>query len=138
MPSETPSEKRTILVIEDDKDLLRGLTLRLKANGYRVTCAEDAVQGMSTARRSHPDLVLLDLGLPGGSGFDLIERMHTRLPYDVPVIVLTAADPSVAEPKALALGAVAFFQKPADNEDLLSCIRWALGEEAVGPKAVAS
>lgn len=120
---------KKILIIDDDPDLLLGLTARLKANDYGVICALDAISAIAVARKEAPDLVILDLGLPAGDGFLVLERMK-GLPDLVatPVIVLSARDPDGNEKRALDAGAVAFFQKPPDNHEFLTAIRQALGE----------
>jgi DNA-binding response OmpR family regulator len=122
------SDKK-ILIIDDDQHLLLGLTARLKANGYRVITSMDAVSAISVARRAIPDLVILDLGLPAGDGFLVLERMR-GLPdlVSIPVIVLSARDPAQNKQRALEDGAVAFFQKPPENHEFLAAIRHALGE----------
>ena len=120
---------KKILIVDDDPHLLLGLTARLKANGYRVICATDAICAITVARKEAPDLVILDLGLPAGDGFTVLERMK-NLPdlAATPVIVLSARDPAENEKRALAAGAVAFFQKPPENHEFLTAIRQALGE----------
>lgn len=120
---------KKILIVDDDRDLLLGLTPRLKANGYTVVSAMDGISAIGVARKETPDLVILDLGLPGGDGFVVLERMR-NLPdlVVIPVIVLSAWDPTDNEKRALDAGALAFFQKPADNHDFLAAIRHALGE----------
>jgi DNA-binding response OmpR family regulator len=122
---------KKILIIDDDQDLRLGLTARLKANGYVVTYAADAVSAITVARKEAPDLVILDLGLPGGDGFVVLERMKA-LPdlVGTPVIVLSARDPLGNEKRLLDAGAIAFFQKPIDNHEFLSAIRQALRENA--------
>jgi DNA-binding response OmpR family regulator len=120
---------KKILIVDDDQDLLLGLTPRLKANGYTVVSAMDGISAIGVARKETPDLVILDLGLPAGDGFVVLERMR-NLPdlVAIPVIVLSSWDPTSNEKHALDAGAVAFFQKPADNHDFLAAIRQALGE----------
>ena len=114
---------KKILLIEDDRDQALALAIRLRKNGYVAVLAEDALQGVTLARASKPDLITLDLGLPAGGGFTLLENarhiMDTAL---IPVIVLTARDPAVHRERALQLGASVYFQKPADNEELLAAI----------------
>ena len=63
---------KKILIIEDDKDLLRGLNVRLRATGYNIVFATDAVTAISVARKEDPDVILLDLGLPCGDGFTVM------------------------------------------------------------------
>jgi DNA-binding response OmpR family regulator len=121
---------KKILIVDDDPHLLLGLTAKLKANGYVVTCATDALSAITVARKEAPDLVILDLGLPAGDGFLVLERMR-RLSDLVatPVIVLSARDPTDNKKRALDAGAVAFFQKPPDSYEFLTEIRQALGEK---------
>ena len=120
---------KKILIIDDDQQLLLGLTARLKANGYLVVSAGDSVAAIAVARRDAPDLVILDLGLPAGDGFLVLERMRGLADLaGTPVIVLSARDPAHNKQRALEAGAVAFFQKPPDNHEFLTAIRQALGE----------
>jgi DNA-binding response OmpR family regulator len=121
--------EKTILIIDDDQHLLLGLTARLKAKGYRVICATDAISAITVARKQVPDLIILDLGLPAGDGFRVLERMRNLADLvAIPVIVLSARDPADNKKRALDAGAMAFFQKPPDNHEFLSAIRYALGE----------
>jgi DNA-binding response OmpR family regulator len=120
---------KKILIIDDDEHLLLGLTARLKTNGYAVVWAVDAVAAISVARKEAPDLVILDLGLPAGNGFLVLERMRALSDLvAIPVIVLSARDPSDNKRRALDAGAAAYFQKPPDNHEFLMAIRRALGE----------
>jgi len=122
------SEKK-ILIIDDDQHLVLGLTARLKANGYKVISAADAISAITVARKEAPDLVILDLGLPAGDGFVVLERMRSLADLaTTPVIVLSARDPAANDRRAMDAGAVAFFQKPPDNHEFLTAIRLALGE----------
>ena len=120
---------KKILIIDDDQHLLLGLTGRLKGNGYLVVSAGDSVAAIAVARKEAPDLVILDLGLPAGDGFVVLERMRGLADLaGTPVIVLSARDPAHNKQRALEAGAVAFFQKPPDNHEFLTAIRQALGE----------
>jgi two-component system KDP operon response regulator KdpE len=121
--------EKKILIVDDDQDLLLGLTARLKGNGYRVICAKDAISAVSVALRETPDLVILDLGLPAGDGFLVLDRMRGLSDLvGTPVIVLSARDPADNKKRALDAGALAFFQKPPDNHEFLNAIRQALGD----------
>jgi DNA-binding response OmpR family regulator len=120
---------KKILIVDDDQPLLVGLTARLKANGYDVFWATDAVSAISVAVNEAPDLVILDLGLPAGDGFVVLERLRNLANRTaVPVIVLSAKSPIDNKARSLDGGAVAFFQKPPDNQQFLAAIRQALGE----------
>jgi DNA-binding response OmpR family regulator len=120
---------KKILIIDDDPHLLLGLTPRLAANSYTVVTATDAISAVSVARKEVPDLIILDLGLPGGDGFLVLERIRNLAGLAAtPVIVLSARNPVDNRKRSLDAGAVNFFQKPPDIHEFLSAIRQALGE----------
>jgi len=131
-----PTKK--ILIVEDDPDVRQGMHLRLKANGYDTVFAVDALSSVSEARKHNPDLVILDLGLPGGDGFVVMERLQ-RIPAlaVIPIIVVSARDVRANQDRAVKAGAKAFLQKPVDNAKLLAVIRQALGEPAQAEKTAA-
>jgi two-component system OmpR family response regulator len=117
-----------VLIVDDDKDMLRGMNIRLKANGYNVVFAADAISAISVARKEEPDTIILDIGLPGGDGFTVMERLKSLLPVAyIPIIILTARDVSGNQERAINAGAYAFLQKPVDNDVLLETIQNALG-----------
>ena len=125
-----------ILVVDDDPDLVRALRLRLRANNYEVTTASDGYSAIAAAQKDRPALIILDLGLPVGDGFVVLDRLQNiDALAGVPVIVLSARDPQANEQRALRAGAAAFFQKPADNEELMNVIRVSLGPETAQPRA---
>jgi two-component system, OmpR family, KDP operon response regulator KdpE len=120
-----------ILVVDDDPDLVRALRLRLRANNYDMSTATDGYSAIASAQKDRPALIILDLGLPVGDGFVVLDRLQNiDALAGVPVIVLSARDPQMNEERALKAGAAAFFQKPADNEELLNVIRVNLGTSA--------
>jgi DNA-binding response OmpR family regulator len=120
---------KKILLIDDDRHLLLGLTARLKACGYSVFCAVDGISGIASAHDATPDLIILDLGLPGDDGFKVLDQLRGLADLEtIPVIVLTARDPMDNDKRALAAGATAFFQKPPDNHQLMTAIRQTLRE----------
>jgi DNA-binding response OmpR family regulator len=117
-----------VLIVDDDRDVLRGLSVRLKANGYNVVFAADGISAISAARKEDPEVIILDIGLPAGDGFSVMERLGSLLPVaNIPIIVLTARDISGNKERALNAGAQAFLQKPVDNDVLLETIRKVLG-----------
>ena len=129
------SPRKKILIVDDDQDLVVGLAVRLrKVGGYDVIMAADGLGAVTKAQREKPDLIILDLGLPVGDGFSVLERLKTLMNTAlIPVIVLSARDPGEAQDAVLEMGADAFFQKPADNDQLLAAIRHALGEDEASP-----
>ena len=125
---------KTILIVDDDPDVRLGLHVRLKANHYEVIFAVDGMAGIAEARKHTPDLIILDLGLPAGDGFSVLERLKANDSLSlIPVIVVSARDRSANMDRALKAGAKAFLQKPVDNAELLAVIRQALGEPAAQP-----
>ena len=69
-------DKTKILVVDDNFTIRKGLSIRLRANGYEVVLAEDAISATAALIAERPDLVLLDLGLPAGDGFVVMDRLH--------------------------------------------------------------
>jgi DNA-binding response OmpR family regulator len=119
--------KPKILVVDDDPDLVRAMRLRLRANNYEVATASDGYGAIASAQKERPALIILDLGLPVGDGFVVLDRLQNSDTLSgVPVIVLSARDPQANEERALKAGAAAFFQKPADNDELMNAIRLSL------------
>jgi two-component system KDP operon response regulator KdpE len=117
-------EQPKILIIDDDPYLRQALTIRLQANHYDTVQASDGFAAMAVAQKENPNLIILDLGLPAGDGFVVLKRLRdSDALSSIPVIVLTARDPQSNQEKALQAGATAFFQKPADNSELLAVIR---------------
>jgi DNA-binding response OmpR family regulator len=126
---------KRILIVDDDPDVLQGMHVRLKANHYDTFFAGDALSSITEAKKHEPDLIILDLGLPAGDGFVVMERLKAN-PYlaVIPVIVVSARDVLANKERALEAGAKAFLQKPVDNAELLKVIRQALGEPAQATK----
>jgi two-component system KDP operon response regulator KdpE len=120
---------KKILIIEDDPHVRLGYHVRLKANNYDTFFAADALASMAEARKHQPDLIILDLGLPAGDGFVVMERLkaNTYLAA-IPIIVVSGREPSANRQRALRAGAKAFLQKPVDNDKLLAAIRQCLDE----------
>jgi DNA-binding response OmpR family regulator len=117
-------ERTKILIVDDDPDLRRALKIRLRANHYETVQASDGYSAIAMAQKEQPGLIILDLGLPAGDGFVVLKRLQdSDTLSSIPVIVLTARDPQFNELKTLRAGATAFFQKPADNRELLDVIR---------------
>ncbi|MGA9527778.1 MAG: response regulator [Terriglobales bacterium] len=119
-----PVHRSKIMIVDDDPAIRQALNLRLRANNYEIVSASDGYSALALAQKERPDLILLDLGLPAGDGFAVLNNLQQFPTLSlIPVIVLTARDPQANESRSLKSGAVAFFQKPADNEELLSVVR---------------
>jgi DNA-binding response OmpR family regulator len=127
---------KKILIVDDDPDIRRGMHVRLKANDYDTFFAADAFSSVVEARKHRPDLIILDLGLPAGDGFIVMERL-AKVPFlaVIPIIVVSARDGLGNQKRAIDAGAKAFLQKPVDDAELLAIIRKVLGEPAQREKA---
>ena len=108
-----------LLLVEDDKDIARALKLRFAAHGFEVSVAYDATTAMTVARQCKPDLVVMDISMPGGDGFVVGERLEAAFGY-IPTIFITANSHPALHEKALAQGASGFFQKPLDTKRLIA------------------
>jgi DNA-binding response OmpR family regulator len=122
-------DSRKILIVDDNADIRLGMHLRLKANHYQTFFAADALSGVAEAQKQRPDLIILDLGLPGGDGFTVMERLR-EIPVlaVIPIIVVSARNGLGNQKRACEAGAKAFLQKPVNDDELLAVIRQALGE----------
>ena len=126
---------KRILIVEDDPDFLLGLSVRLRAAGYSILVAGHGAAAVNFAGSKPPDLILLDIGIPGGNGLIVLDLLKADpKTASIPVIVLTGRDPATVKEETLELGAVAFFQKPVDNDELLKAIRKHAGEGRAGDK----
>lgn len=121
-----------ILLVDDDVALLRTLSMNLRARGYQVVTAERGEEALEVARRSNPDVVILDLGLPDLSGTDVLRRL--RAWSGVPVIVLSARHGSDDKVEALDVGADDYVTKPFGIDELLARVRAAVRRSG-GPDA---
>ncbi len=121
------SSEGKILIIEDEEDVAKALKIRLKANGYDVISAPDSIQGVTLANKEKPDLIILDIMIPGGGGFAVAERLKQFVgTWDIPIIFLTGI--SGTEEMAYKAGARFYFKKPYDPTELLNAIKIALGK----------
>jgi DNA-binding response OmpR family regulator len=117
-------ERPKILIVDDDPDLRRAMKIRLRANHYDAVQASDGHSAIAMAQKEQPSLIILDLGLPAGDGFAVLKRLQDAGTLSrIPVIVLTGRGPQFNEQQAMQAGAAAFFQKPADDRELLEVIR---------------
>ncbi len=113
-----------VLLVDDDLPLLRALTISLGARGYELDVARTGEEALDHAAHRHPDLILLDLGLPGIDGVDVIRGLRGW--SQVPVIVLSARHQGSAKVEALDAGADDYVTKPFAMDELLARIRAAL------------
>jgi len=119
--------KDTIVVADDDRVLVALVADALRKAGFQVFPAFDSMQAMLGARQHNPKAIILDVGMPGGSGMDVLRKIKAmNKTSQIPVIVLTGStEPSLRE-QAMAAGAEEFLSKPVDIPALLAAVRKAL------------
>ena len=112
-----------VLIVEDDREIARAISLRLTKVGFTTTLAFDGQQGLQSAQGDPPDAILLDLRMPVMDGFTLLERLqnsvHTR---NIPAIILSADAADKARLRALRAGATFFVEKPYKAQDLIDVL----------------
>jgi CheY-like chemotaxis protein len=112
-----------ILLVEDNKALASAIGMRLKSYGYQTIQAPDAISAVSAAIAHQPDLAIVDINLPGGNGFTVMDRIADSSDCpDMPVIVVTASNDTGLREQARQHGAAAFLEKPFGAESLLNAI----------------
>lgn len=123
--------KQRVLVIDDDPDLLAVIRGLLEVDGFGVDIAPTGGEGLSKSTAAPPDLILLDLMMPGMNGIEVFKKLKANpKTASIPVIFLTAMQDKEFSKTALTLGADRYISKPCESEDLLSTIRETLGVTA--------
>jgi CheY-like chemotaxis protein len=121
---------KKIVVIEDDPTSQKFLELVLGKEGYTVVIASNGLEGLRKIREETPDLLLLDVMLPGIDGFEISHRLHSELgKTKIPIIMMSAKAQNSDQDAALKVGANAFLSKPIDRLVLLKTISELLGVE---------
>ncbi|MDX1464288.1 MAG: response regulator [Halomonas sp.] len=118
-----------VLVVDDEPNIVLSLEFLMQQAGFEVDTAEDGESALSRIAEAAPDLLLLDISLPGISGFDVLERLradpaHARLP----IVMLTAHGREVEREKGLALGADDYVTKPFSTQALVEKVKTLLAE----------
>jgi DNA-binding response OmpR family regulator len=120
-----------VLVVDDEPNIVLSLEFLMQQAGFEVVTAEDGEDALARVADAPPDLILLDISLPGISGFDVLEQLrhdpqHARLP----IIMLTAHGREVEREKGLALGADDYVTKPFSTQALVEKVKALLAEDA--------
>jgi DNA-binding response OmpR family regulator len=122
-------QKKKILIVDDERDIVKALMIRLQGAGYDIVTAFDGAQGVFMAHKEKPDLIILDIRMPAGNGFSVAQRLKRSIhTFTIPVIFLTGSPEKNAEDKAMAMGARFYIKKPYDPEELLDAVKRALEE----------
>ena len=124
-------QKKKILIVDDERDIVKAVMIRLQGAGYEVVTAFDGAQGVFMAHKEKPDLIILDIRMPAGNGFSVAQKLKNSIQtFTIPVIFLTGSPDKDAEEKAMALGARFYIKKPYDPEELLDAIKRAMEEDS--------
>jgi DNA-binding response OmpR family regulator len=124
--------RQKILVVDDDLVIVKAMSMKLKSAGYEVISAADGSGAISAARKEKPDLILLDVNFPtdvgiSWDGFQVIAWMQrVDEAKGTPVIVISGGEAVKFKARALQAGAIAYLQKPIDNDELLALIKQTL------------
>jgi len=120
---------KKILIADDEPGVVKILAMRLRANGYQVIAAYDGAETAELAHREKPDLIILDIKMPGIDGYTVFEDLkasaNTR---SIPVILFSALPPAQVQEKATQLGVDGFISKSANPDEILVMIKQILGQ----------
>ena len=131
-PAGRPGKGRCVLLVEDEDQLRRVMKDLLEREGYKVAEARDGAQALDEVDRSAPDLIMLDLNLPGLDGYGVLQRLRSRpSTSQIPVIVLTAKGDEDNEVRVFQMGADDFLTKPFRARALSARLEAVLGRRRV-------
>jgi DNA-binding response OmpR family regulator len=116
------SKGKTILLVDDDAEIIEAMKLALESRGYQTMIARDGNQGLAIAEREDPDLVILDMMMPKRSGFLVLERLRRVKEYPMRVIMITANEGSRHKAYAEMLGVDDYLRKPFAMDRLLESV----------------
>jgi CheY-like chemotaxis protein len=122
--------ERTVLIIEDEKLIIVSTQMVLEAAGFRVESAMNGEDGITKAREQKPDLILLDIMMPGIDGWETLTRLK-RDPATgtIPVIIFTAREHSRGHQKSAEMGAADYFRKPFEPDELIELVERHIGQK---------
>ena len=117
-----------ILIADDEPNIVISLEYLMKREGYEVIVARDGTQALATILRERPSLVLLDVMMPGKTGFDVCQELRALPDFkDMPIVMLTAKGRDTDIAKGLAMGATAYLAKPFSTKEIAAKVRELLG-----------
>ena len=124
--------KKTILLVDDEPDLLDSLSIRLRASGYEVLIAEDGLEALKKARSLDPDLIILDLMLPKMDGYKVARLLKFDNRYShIPILILSARGQDMDKDMGKSAGADDYLVKPFKSADLISRIERLLTQSKI-------
>ncbi len=123
------SEKKRILIVDDETDLLETLSMRLQANNYDVITAVDGMEGLNKAKKEKPDLIVLDILMPKLDGYQVCRMLKFDKNLNkIPIIMLTALDKQEDKEWGKKVNADAYMTKHFEAQELLDKIKFLLGK----------
>lgn len=123
--------QRTVLIIEDEKLIIVSTQMVLEAAGFRVESATNGEDGITQARTQAPDLILLDIMMPGIDGWETLTRLKRDAETSgVPVVIFTAREHSRGHQKSAEMGAADYFRKPFEPDELIELVEKHVGQQA--------
>jgi DNA-binding response OmpR family regulator len=118
-----------VLIADDDRDLCQLLRAVLRSRGHEVIFAFDAAQALNVARTSTPDVIVLDINMPGGTGVGALEKLKINMKTSmIPVLVITASTDEQLSTTMQQIGAAEFMQKPLDMEEFCEALQRITGQ----------
>jgi DNA-binding response OmpR family regulator len=123
----TARDRKRILLVDDDREIVESMRIALEAAGYDVRVARDGNQGLAMAEREDPDLVILDMMMPKRSGFLVLEKLRRTRPVPVRIIMITANEGNRHKAYAETLGVDDYIRKPFAMDRLLDSVQRLLG-----------
>ena len=123
----TAPDRKRILLVDDDREIIESMRVALTAAGYEVLIARDGNQGLAMTERENPDLVILDMMMPKRSGFLVLERLRRTRPVPLRIIMVTANEGSRHKAYAETLGVDDYIRKPFAIDRLLASVERLLG-----------
>jgi DNA-binding response OmpR family regulator len=128
-------DKRRVLLVDDDREIVRGAGIRLRAAGYEVLTAFDGQVGLIAAKQNLPDAIVLDVRMPVMDGLTMLRRLRDcHETKAIPVVILSASVVDRGKAKALEPGARYFLEKPYDPKSLLEAVEAAIAESTTETK----
>lgn len=120
---------RTVLIIEDEKLIIFSTQMVLESAGFRVESAVDGEEGIQKAQAARPDLILLDIMMPGIDGWETLTRLkRDPATSGIPVVIFTAREHSRGHQKSTEMGAADYFRKPFEPDELVDLVKKHVGE----------
>ena len=123
--------QRTVLIIEDEKLIIVSTQMVLEAAGFRVESATNGEDGITKAKSQTPDLILLDIMMPGIDGWETLTRLkRDPATAGIPVVIFTAREHSRGHQKSAEMGAADYFRKPFEPDELIELVDKHIGQKA--------